>query len=117
MDDPAFDRVTRLFWAPGSRRAALGPAVLGAALVGSARQTAAAAPRHPRQGRGPRDLRRGPVCAAATGCDARWLLLLGPALQLRRRVLQQPVLLVRTEPRVLRGAGADHRDPVVTDRT
>ena len=108
MDDPAFDRVTRLFWAPGSRRAAL-RALLGAALVGSARQTAAAAPRRPRQGRGPETLRRCPVCAAATGCDARWLLLLGPALQLRRRVLQQPVLLVRTEPRVLRGAGTDHR--------
>ena len=58
MDDPAFDRVTRLFWAPGSRRAAL-RAVLGAALVGSTRQTAAAAPQRPRQGRGPE------ICAGA----------------------------------------------------
>jgi hypothetical protein len=61
MDDQTFDRVTRLFRAPGSRRRAL-RALLGAALLGGATRSEATTPRTTAAGRGRQ------ICVADTDC-------------------------------------------------
>ena len=104
MDQGAFDRLTQRVSRAGSRRQAL-RAVLGAALAGATTTHAAAAVRRAPKSRGREHcvrmrtalllllLQR--IRARRRGAVGEGFVLLGNALQLQRRVLQQPVLLGR----------------------